>query len=66
MTLCVLHSVYNDKVSEMGEVPKLLDKLLDYHYAPLRHTNFPRRFKQDDLCRAKLLDNYLDHSLLKL
>jgi hypothetical protein len=28
-TLCGLHSVYNDKVSEIGEVPKLLDRLLD-------------------------------------
>ncbi len=33
---------------------------------PLGRTNLPRRFKQDDLCRAKLLDNFLDNSLLKL
>ncbi len=65
-TLCALHSVYNYKVSEIGEVPKLLDRLLDYQYTPLGHTNLPRRFKQDNLCRAKLLDNFLDHSLLKL
>ncbi len=65
-TLCALHSVYNDKVSEIGEVPKLLDRLLDYQYMPLGHTNLPRRFKQDDPCRAELLDNFMDHSLLKL
>ncbi len=65
-TLCALHFMYNDKVSEIGEVPKLLDRLLDYQYMPLGHTNLPRQFKQDNLCRAKLLDNFLDHSLLKL
>ncbi len=65
-TLCMLHYVYNDKVSEIGEVPKLLNRLLDYQYTPLGRTNLPRRFKQDNLCRAKLLDNLLDHSLLKL
>ncbi len=65
-TLCALHSVYNDKVSEIGEVPKLLDRSLDYQNKPLGRTNLPRRFKQDNLCRAKLLDNFLDHSLLKL
>ncbi len=65
-TLCTLHSMYNDKVSEIGEVPKLLDRLLDYQYTPLGRTNLPRRFKQDNLCRAKLLDNFLDHSLLSL
>ncbi len=65
-TLCVLHSVYNDKVSEIGEVPKLLDRLLDYQYTLLGHTDLPQRFKQDNLCRAQLLDNFLDHSLLKL
>ncbi len=65
-TLCALHSVYNDKVSEIGEVPKLLDRLLDYQYTPLGRTNLPRQFKQDNLCRAKLLDDFLDHSLLKL
>ncbi len=65
-TLCTLHSVYNDKVSEIDEVPKLLDRLLDYQYMPLGRTNLPRWFKQDDLCRAKLLDNFLDPSLLKL
>ncbi len=31
-TLCALHSVYNDKVSEIGEVPKLLNRLLDCQY----------------------------------
>ncbi len=65
-TLCVLHSVYNDIVSKIGEVPKLLDRSLDYQYTPLGHTDLPRRFKQDNLCRAELLDNFLDHSLLKL
>jgi hypothetical protein len=29
LTLCGLHSVYNDKASEIGEVPKLVDRLLD-------------------------------------
>ncbi len=62
-TLCALHSVYNDKFSEIGEVPKLLNRLLDYQYTPLRRTNLPW---QDNLCRAHLLDNFLDHSLLKL
>ncbi len=61
-----LHSVYNDKVSEISEVPKLLDRLLDCQYTPLGHTDLPRWFKQDDLCSAKLLDNFLDNSLLKL
>jgi hypothetical protein len=65
-TLCALHSVYNDKVSEIDEVPKLLDRSLDYQYTPLGRTDNPRRFKQDDLCRADLLDNFLDDSLLKL
>jgi hypothetical protein len=65
-TLCALHFVFNDKGSEIGEVPKLLDRLLDYQYTPLGSTNLPRRFKQDNLCRDKLLDNFLDHSLLKL
>ncbi len=65
-TLCKLHSVYNDKVSEIGEVLKLLDRLLDYQYMLLGHTNLHQQFKQDHLCRAKLLDNFLDHSLLKL
>ncbi len=54
-TLCTLHSMYNDEVCEISEVPKLL-----------RCTNLPRRFKQDNLCRSKLLDNFLDNSLLKL
>jgi hypothetical protein len=66
MTLCALHSVYNDKVSEIGEVPKLLDRSLDYQYTLLGRIDLLWRFKQDDLCRAKLLDNFLDHSLLKL
>jgi hypothetical protein len=56
----------NDKVSEIGEVPKLLDRLLDCQYMPLGRTNLPWWFKQDNLCRAKLLDNFLDNSLLKL
>ncbi len=58
--------MYNDKVSEISEVPKLLDRLLDCQYTPLGQTNFPQRFKQDNLCMAKLLDNFLDNSLLKL
>jgi hypothetical protein len=61
-----LHSVYNDKVFEISEVPKLLDRLLDCQYMPLGHTNVPRRFKQDNLCRAESSDNFLDNSLLKL
>ncbi len=65
-TLCTSHSMYNDKVSKIGEVPKLLDRSLHYQYTPLGRTNLPRRFKQDNLCRAKLLDNFLDYSLLKL
>ncbi len=65
-TLCMLHYLYNDKVSEIGEVPKLLDRSLDYQYTPLGRTNLLRRFKQVNLCRAELLDNFLDHSLLKL
>ncbi len=64
MTLCALHSMYNDKVSE--KVHKLLDRLLDYKYTPLGHSNLPRQNKQDDLCRAIFLDNFLDHSLLRL
>ncbi len=66
MTLWALHSVYNDKVSEISEVPKLLDRLLDCQYTPLGQTNLPRQFKQDNLCRDKLLDNFLVNSLLKL
>jgi hypothetical protein len=58
--------MYNDKFSEISEVPKLLDGLLDCQYTPLGRTNLPRRFKQDDLCTAELLDNFLDNSLLKL
>ncbi len=65
-TLWALHSVYNDKVSEISEVPTLLDRLLDWQYTPLRRTNPPHQFKQDNLCRAKLLDNFLDNSPLKL
>ncbi len=53
-TLWALHSVYNDKVCETCEVPKLLDRLLDCQYMPLGHTDLPRRFKQHNLCRAKL------------
>jgi hypothetical protein len=63
---CTLYSMYNDKVSEIGEVPKLLDRSLDCQYMPLVRTNLPQRFKQDNLCRAELLDNFLDNSLLKL
>ncbi len=66
MTLCTSHSVYNDKVSEIGEVPKLLDKSLDCQYTPLGHTNLPRWFKQDNLRRAELLDNFSGNFLLKL
>jgi hypothetical protein len=58
--------VYNDKVSEIGEVPKLLNRLLDCQYTPLGCINLLRWFKQDNLCRAELLDNFLDVSLLKL
>ncbi len=65
-TLWVFHSVYNDKFSEISEVPKLLDRLLDCQYTPLRRTNLPWQFKQDNLCRAKLLDNFLDNSQLAL
>ncbi len=65
-TLWALHSVYNDEVSEIGEVPKLLNRLLDCQYMPLGQTNLPRGFKQDNLCRAELLDDFLDKSLLKL
>ena len=50
-TLCALHSVYNDKVIEIVEVPKLLDRLLDNQYTPLGLTNIPWQFKQDNLCR---------------
>jgi hypothetical protein len=62
-TLWALHSVYNDKVCETSEVPKLLDRSLDCQYTPLGRTDLPRRFKQDKLCRAELLDNFLDNSL---
>ncbi len=65
-TLWALHSVHNDRVCEISEVPKLLDRSLDCQYTVLGRTNLPRRFKQDNLCRAKLLDNFLDNSLLKL
>ncbi len=66
MTLWALHSVYNDKVCEISEVFYFLDRLLDCQYTPLGRTNLPQRFKQDNLCRAELLDNFLDNSLLKL
>ncbi len=65
-TLCMLHSVYNDKISKIVEVLKLLDRLLDYQYTPFGRIDLPRRFKQEDLCRSELLDNFLDHFLLKL
>ncbi len=51
--------MYNDKVCEISEVPKLLDRSLDCQYTPLGHTDLPRWFKQDNLCRAILLDNFL-------
>ncbi len=41
-TLWALHSMYNDKVSEISEVPKLLDRSLDCQYTPLGQTNLPR------------------------
>ncbi len=66
MTLCALHSVYNDKVSEIGEMPKLHNRLLDCQYMLLGLTNLPPQFKQDNLCRTQLMDNFLDNSLLKL
>ncbi len=65
-TLWALHSVYNDEVCEISEVLKLLDRLLDCQYTLLGRTDLPRQFKQDNLCRAALLDNFLDNSLLKL
>ncbi len=65
-TLWALLSVYNDKVCEISEVPKLLDRLPDCQYTLLGRTNLPQWFKQDNLCRAELLDNFLDDSLLKL
>ncbi len=65
-TLWALHSMYNDKVCEIIEVPKLLERLLDCQYTLLGCTDLPRQFKQDNLCRAELLDNFLDNSLLKL
>ncbi len=65
-TLWALHSVYNDKVCEISEVPKLLDRSLDCQYMPLGHINLPRQFKQDNLCGAKLFNNFLENSLLKL
>ncbi len=64
--LCALHFMNNDKISEIGEVPKLLDRLLDCQYTLLGCNNLPWRFKQDNLCRAELLDNFLDNSPLKL
>jgi hypothetical protein len=56
--------MYNDKVSEIGDVPKLLNRLLDCQYMPLGHTNLPRWFKQE-IC-AGPNDNFLDNSQLKL
>jgi hypothetical protein len=49
-----LHSVYNNEVSEIGEVPKLLNRLLDYQYMALGRTNLPWWFKQDNLHRDEL------------
>jgi hypothetical protein len=54
------------KVNEIDKVPKLFNRLLDCQYMMLGHTDLPWPFKQDDLCRAKLVDNFLDNSLLKL
>jgi hypothetical protein len=34
--------MYNDKVCEISEVPKLLDGLLDCQYTPLGRTDLPR------------------------
>ncbi len=65
-TLWALHSMYNDKVCEISEVPNFLDRLLDCQYMLLGRTNLARRLKQDYLCRAELLDNFLDNFLLKL
>jgi hypothetical protein len=45
--LYVLHSMYNDKVSEIGEVPKLLNRLLDCQYMLLGWTDLHWRFKQE-------------------
>ncbi len=53
--------MYNEKAGEISEVLKLLDRLLDCQYTPLGRTDLPRRFKQDNLCRAELLDNFLDN-----
>ncbi len=53
-TLCALNSMYNNKVSEIGEGLKLLDRSLDCQYTLLRRTNLPRRFKQNNLRKAKL------------
>ncbi len=64
--LCALHSMYNDKISEIGEVLKLLDRSLDCQYTLLRRTDLLQRFEQDNLCRAELLDNFLDNFLLKM
>ncbi len=64
-TLWALHSMYSDKVCEISEVLKLFDRLLDCQYTPLGRTNLPRQFKQDYLCRAKLLDTFLGNTLLK-
>ena len=65
MTLCVLHSMYNDKVSEIGRCrSSLIDCLIAVHTAWAYRS--PLGFKQDDLCRAELLDDFLDNSLLKL
>ncbi len=58
--------MYNDKVCEISEMPKLLDRLLDCQYTLLGRTDLSRWFKQDNLCRAELLDNFLDYFLLKL
>ncbi len=66
VTLCMLHSVCNYKVSKISEVPKLLNRSVDCQYMPLGRTDLPWRFKQNNLGGAKLLDNFLDDFLLKL
>ncbi len=35
--------MYNNKVSEISEVPKLLDRSLDGQYTPLGRSNLPQQ-----------------------
>jgi hypothetical protein len=51
-TLCALHSVYNDKVSKIGEVPKLLNILLDCQYIGRHRVQLVRRVAQEPLVRG--------------